>query len=267
MSAEFSTGRSGRLVIAVLALSLIAMLVASLMARFSSPGLVTRHAASETAMPGAQGADDVGRLMQQAARNPDDASVQLELAERLMRLGSWEGAENFASRALALAPEDTRTRYLLGVIRHNQGRHAEAATLLEEVLQRKDSAPVRYSLGVLYLHYLNQAARGIEHLSAGLHAPDADESLKAAIRQELEKAPLPEADAPEADVAAAAGAPAPETAKATGTAAEATKTPATGAAPPPARGKARGRSVPASGSAKAPGKGGTARHGSEQPRP
>lgn len=262
MGAEFSTGRNGRLVIAVLALSLIAMLAASLVARFSSPGLVTRHAASEAAMPGGQGADDVGRLMQQAARNPDDASVQLELAERLMRLGSWEGAENFAARALALAPEDTRTRYLLGVIRHNQGRHAEAATLLEEVLQRRDSAPVRYSLGVLYLHYLNQAARGIEHLSAGLHAPDADESLKAAIRQELEKAPLPEADAPEA-----AGPDDPETAKAPETAATAAKTPAAGATPSPAQKARGGRSVPATGSAKAAGKGGTARHGSEQPRP
>ena len=124
----------------------------------------------------------------------------MEIAERHMAMGSWDGAENFATRALALDPRDARVRYLLGVIRHNQGKHAEAARLLEEALRDKESAPMRYSLGVLYLHYLNEPARGVEHLSEALHAPDADESLRQAIREELEKAPLPDADGKDAAV-------------------------------------------------------------------
>lgn len=49
---------------------------------------------------------------------------------------------------------------------------------------------MRYSLGVLYIHFLNDPARGVEHLSAGLHDPKAGEDLKKGIRDELEKAPL-----------------------------------------------------------------------------
>ncbi|MDE5879607.1 MAG: hypothetical protein K2G99_06245, partial [Desulfovibrio sp.] len=83
------------------------------------------------------------------------------------------------------------------------GKHAEAAKLLEEALKGHESAAMRYSLGVLYLHYLDQPARGVEHLSQALHDPDADESLRQSIREELEKAPLHGAGAGEAAGAAA----------------------------------------------------------------
>ncbi len=187
------TGRARVLVVA-LGLGLAAMLVASLVERFTSPGLTVRHFAAQTAatgQPPADGTDEVGRLMQEVARDPGNKAALMQIAERLMTMGSWDGAESFATRALALDPQDARTRYLLGVIRHNQGRHAEAAKLLEEALRTRESAPMRYSLGVLYLHYLNDPARGVEHLSMALHDPDADESLRQSIREELEKAPLP----------------------------------------------------------------------------
>lgn len=187
------TGRARVLVVA-LGLGLAAMLVASLAERFTSPGLTVRHFAAQTAgtgQPPADGPDEVGRLMQEVARDPGNRAALVQIAERLMAMGSWDGAESFATRALALDPQDARTRYLLGVIRHNQGKHAEAAKLLEEALRTQESAPMRYSLGVLYLHYLNEPARGVEQLSMALHDPDADESLRQSIRAELEKAPLP----------------------------------------------------------------------------
>ncbi len=77
-------------------------------------------------------------------------------------------------------------------MQHNRGRHAEAAASLERVLSMKDEASVRYSLGVLYLYYLNEPIRGIAHLTAGLHDENAPEDLKESIRRELEKAPLPD---------------------------------------------------------------------------
>ena len=205
MASEFTLTGRARLLVAALGLSLAVILVASLVGRFTSAGLTVRHPTPQAAGPAtAEGTDEVGRLMQEVARDPGNKAVLVQIAERLMTMGSWDGAESFATRALALDPQDSRTRYLLGVIRHNQGRHADAAKLLEEALQTGESAPMRYSLGVLYLHYLNDPARGVEHLSRALHDPDADESLRQSIREELEKAPLPGAEEQGAEAASQA---------------------------------------------------------------
>ncbi|MDE7370869.1 MAG: tetratricopeptide repeat protein [Desulfovibrio sp.] len=211
MASEFTIPARARVLIISLGIALVAMLAASLAERFTSTGLTVRHTHEPAAQAPVPGTDEVGRLMQEVAKDPGNKVALVEIAERLMTMGSWDGAESFATRALALDPRDGRTRYLLGVIRHNQGKHAEAAKLLEEALKDKDSAAMRYSLGVLYLHYLNEPARGVEHLTEALHAPDADESLRQAIREELEKAPLPAGEGAEEKLA---GAPSDDTAKA-----------------------------------------------------
>ena len=210
MASEFTIPARARVLIISLGIALVAMLAASLAERFTSTGLTVRHTHEPAAQAPVPGTDEVGRLMQEVAKDPGNKVALVEIAERLMTMGSWDGAESFATRALALDPRDGRTRYLLGVIRHNQGKHAEAAKLLEEALKDKDSAAMRYSLGVLYLHYLNEPARGVEHLTEALHAPDADESLRQAIREELEKAPLPAGEGAEEKLA---GAPSGDTAK------------------------------------------------------
>ncbi|WP_165079474.1 MULTISPECIES: tetratricopeptide repeat protein [unclassified Desulfovibrio] len=190
MASEFTIPARARVLVISLGIALVAMLAASLAERFTSTGLTVRHTHEPAAQAPAPGTDEVGRLMQEVSKDPGNKAALVEIAERLMAMGSWDGAESFATRALALDPREGRTRYLLGVIRHNQGKHAEAAKLLEEALKDKESAAMRYSLGVLYLHYLNEPARGVAHLTEALHAPDADESLRQGIREELEKAPL-----------------------------------------------------------------------------
>lgn len=207
MASEFILPVRARVLVISLGIALVAMLAASLAERFTSTGLTVRHTHEPAAQAPAPGTDEVGRLMQEVSKDPGNKAALVEIAERLMTMGSWDGAESFATRALALDPKDARTRYLLGVIRHNQGKHAEAARLLEEALRDGESAPMRYSLGVLYLHYLDDPARGVEHLSRALHAPDADESLRQSIREELEKAPLPGKQARGADAEGAKGAP------------------------------------------------------------
>jgi len=133
----------------------------------------------------------IGDLMRQVAENPRDSKAMIHLVEHLVTVQNWEAAETFAQRAITLDVNNPRPLYLLGVVQHNQGRHKEAAATLEKVLTLKDDAAVRYSLGVLYLYYLDEPERGIAQLSAGLHSPEAGD-LKAAIRAELEKAPLPQ---------------------------------------------------------------------------
>lgn len=174
----------------LLALALAAMLVISLAERFRNPHL-TVHVPQAPQAPAGMG-DAVGKLMQEVAQNPKNVEAMTRLVEALMGVQNWEAAETFARRAMTLDLNNPQPVYLLGVIRHNQGRHKEAAELLEKVTAMRDSASVRYSLGVLYIHFLHDARRGVEHLSAGLHDPAASEELRKGIREELEKAPLPQ---------------------------------------------------------------------------
>ena len=225
MTSDFTLTTRARVLVLALGLGLVVMLGASLLERFTTTGLTVRHTHEPAAQAQAPGTDEVGRLMQEVSRDPANKAALVEIAERLMGMGSWDGAESFATRALALDPRDGRTRYLLGVIRHNQGKHAEAARLLEEALGDGESAPMRYSLGVLYLHYLDDPARGAEHLKKALDAPDADEGLRRSIREELEKAALSEKQ----DKAAAEKAP-PKDAKGTSARRPATQKAAPGSA-------------------------------------
>ncbi len=181
---------ASRALIILLGLGLVLMLAVSLKERFESPGL------TEQRQPRAMAAQDsaaqqIGQLMRQVAENPNDGTALVHLVEHLIGAQNWEAAETFAQRAVTLDTGNSKPLYLLGVIMHNQGRNKEAAEALERVLAIKDEASVRYSLGVLYIHYLDNPAKGVEHLSAGLHDSGAPEELKKAIMVELEKTPLP----------------------------------------------------------------------------
>ncbi|MBQ9407455.1 MAG: hypothetical protein IJU37_12055 [Desulfovibrio sp.] len=131
--------------------------------------------------------DKLGALMRQVAMEPQNMDVLLELVEQLASVQSWEAAETFAQRAVAQDAGNVKAQYLLGVILHNQGRHREAADALERVLTLRDEASARYSLGVLFTYFLNDAPRGRMHWEAGLQDNDASEELKQAIRAELDK--------------------------------------------------------------------------------
>ncbi|WP_022655247.1 tetratricopeptide repeat protein [uncultured Desulfovibrio sp.] len=174
----------------LLALALAAMLVISLTERFRNPYLTVIRDAPQA--PAGMG-DAVGMLMQEVAKDPKNVDVMVHLAEALMSAQNWEAAETFTQRAMTLDLDNPQPLYLLGVIKHNQGKHKEAAELLEKVVALHDNASARYSLGVLYIHFLHDPKRGVAHLSAGLHDPKASEDLKKGIREELEKAPLPHA--------------------------------------------------------------------------
>lgn len=182
---------SARVLILLLALGLVAMLAVSLIDRFKNPHLTVQLSHAPAGMGSAAQPDRIGTLMQQAAQNPDNVGVLVQLIESLMAQHNWDAAGTFARRAVTLDVTNPRPLYLLGLVEHNQGRHKEAAEILEKVLLLKDDASVRYSLGVLYIYYLKDVPRGVEHLSAGLHDPHAGEDLKRGLREELEKAPLP----------------------------------------------------------------------------
>lgn len=187
-----STGQ--KLVLIFVAVGLVVMLGISLVDRLRNPDLVvaTRSGTPDMGGGAQQGMNpDIAKLMEQLGKEPNNVEALMHLSEHLLNEQNWAAAETFIRRAVVAAPDNTQPMYLLGVVQHNLGQHKEAAESLERVLRLKDEASVRYSLGVLYIYYLNDSASGVKHLSAGLNDPKAPADLKKSLREELEKAPLP----------------------------------------------------------------------------
>ena len=188
-----SGGQRGVLILLGLGLAII--LVAALLQRINNPSLVTQidpQRAQQGGMGGEGGMNpELGKLMQQVSENPNDFKALVHLAEHLVNDQQWDAAESFARRASTVNPNDSQPLYLMGVILHNKGQHQEAAASLEKVVKLKDEASVRYSLGVLYIYFLKNSAKGIEHLTAALNDPQTSEAMKTSLREELEKVPLP----------------------------------------------------------------------------
>ncbi len=210
MSSNTAQGVSSgmqRALIVLLALALVAMLGTALVKRLQNPSLTEQRApvasatSGDTAGPSGQSGmsgmsgmggmggdnDQVGALMQQVGKNPQDMNALMQLAEALMHQENWQAAETFAQRASVLDVNNPQPLFMLGVILHNLGRPAEAAQALEKVIALQDTARVRYSLGVLYLYFLDQKDKGLACMEAGLKDPKIEDDIRAAIDEELQK--------------------------------------------------------------------------------
>ena len=200
-----------RIVLLFLALAFAGMTAASLWQRIAQPDLLVPSgvrqmgAAQDEAHTGDR--EEIGRLMLRVQQNPGDADAMFHLAEHFVQDENWTAAEHFLRKAVVAAPGNPQALYLLGVVLHNQGHHAEAASCLERVMDLRDEPSVRYSLGVLYIHYLQDPERGGRYLRAALGQAGLPDGLAKLIREELdalasqtdppEKADAPAKTAPE----------------------------------------------------------------------
>ena len=179
-----------RLVLLFLAFAFAGMTAVSLGQRIMRPELTVPsnirqvNAGGSEAPVGAM--SEIGRLMQHIQQNPGDVPALIHLAEHFMEEKNWTAAENFSRKAVVAAPGNPQPLYLLGVILHNRGEHVEAAACLERVVGLRDEPSVRYSLGVLYVHFLQNPARGGQHLRVALAQPGLADDLARSIRAELE---------------------------------------------------------------------------------
>ncbi|MBO4314306.1 MAG: CDC27 family protein [Desulfovibrio sp.] len=183
-----------RLVVIVLAVALCAMLGAALVQRVLHPDMTVqlrpgeqRFPVSAADAPAEDNPDDVGVLMKAVAENPSDRESLLKLTEIFMTARNWDAAESFAKRAAVLDAQDARPPFLLGVILHNLGRHEEAAQSLGKAVALRDTAPARYSLGILCIYYLDRRDEGLDHLRKALTDASIDPDLKKSIEEELNK--------------------------------------------------------------------------------
>jgi cytochrome c-type biogenesis protein CcmH/NrfG len=175
-----------RILLLCLALAFVVMMSVSLWQRIKQPDLVLpSHHSPQSAATARM--EIISHLMQKLQQNPDSVGIMIHLAEHLMEDNNWTAAENFLRRAVVTAPDNPRPLYLLGVVLHNQGNHAEATAFLERVVSLLDEPPVRYSLGILYIHFLQDSVRGGEHLRAALAMPELPEGMAVMIRTELDE--------------------------------------------------------------------------------
>ncbi len=184
-----SPSLSSRLLLIFLGICFAAMLIVSLTQRFLNPRLVvpSRSSDMETAQADTGMDGQIGALMQKLGENPNDVETMLHLVQHLITIKNWQAAETFAQRALALDVLNDKALYLLGFIKHNLDQNKDAALLLEKALAVKDDPHVRYSLGMLYIYFLNDADRGYTHLETALKSAGADDSLRGRIEDELKK--------------------------------------------------------------------------------
>lgn len=183
---------SHKIVIWLLASGLIALLSTSIYQRFKNPDIIYHTSSNNNIdkMQSDSGMDHIGPLMQAVAQNPGNQKMILDLTEALIAINQWEPAENFARKALALNNPDNpepRALYFMAVIHHKKGEYAEAAQLLEQLLQEHENPSARFNLGVLYFYYLNKPDKASAHLQKGIDFSGTPDSLKKAMEEELNK--------------------------------------------------------------------------------
>ncbi len=186
----FELATSRKVILSFLALGIVVMVAVSAVQRLADTGLVVQSQMSSTS-PEQQKADalsiEIGRHMEELKANPDDFGGLVHISELLMKAEQWEAAQNFLRRAIALDATKAQPHYLLAIILHNDKKHVEAAASLESSIAISDDPSARWSLGVLYVYYLDAVNKGIEQLQLALKSPKLTPELKKNIETELKK--------------------------------------------------------------------------------
>lgn len=183
-----------KLVVGFVAAGLVAMFLWSFAYRVDNPSLV-----QAPRQPQAQ-ADDhdheqqgdeagmkmIATLMQRLQENPNDVDTLAILGEQFMRMQQWERASQLLERALAAAPGNIDVLSMLGICDFNREKYRESADKFETILElAPQNMMARYNLGILYGHFLKDAAKAREFLQAVADAPDVDEQTRQQARDEI----------------------------------------------------------------------------------
>lgn len=116
--------------------------------------------------PAGPAMEDIRRLQQHVAENPDDADAVLTLANLNYDIRSWDRAAELYARYLELRPEDPDVLTDLGTTLRNQGKFEEALVRFDRA-QAIDSSHWQslYNQVVIYAFDLGEMERADELLS------------------------------------------------------------------------------------------------------
>lgn len=182
-----------KLVLALIGVSLCAMLAASFVYRTKNPNL-TEQGKPQTAAPAQQmdsadehGAEDeLTHLMALMKEDPNNLDVLKQITDFFIRNKDFGRAGFFAQKALIAAPSDPQVLYMNGIVQFNQGKSQEAVQTFETLITINDDPSARYNLGIIYKHFLKQPEKAKVHFEALLTHSKADEALKKRAQAELE---------------------------------------------------------------------------------
>lgn len=186
-----------KMVLALLGGGLLLMLAASFVYRAQHPTITeqgqtrgTAPAATQQAQQAQQqeGMNALAELMARLQENPNDVAVLMALSNEFMQRSEWARAENFLKKISVVEPGNTDALYMLGISQFNLERPGEAANTFETLLSFTDDPAARFSLGVLYKHYLEAPDKAATHFTAILNNPEANAELKQRASKELETA-------------------------------------------------------------------------------
>ncbi len=188
----FELAPSRKYILAIMAFTLIVMLGVAFMQRLSGEPLVVQGstgggAQNEEQNPMAAVMAEIGKHMEELRENPNDYDTLVHTSDLLVQTEQWEAAESFLRRAIAIDASKAQPHYLLGIVLHNNEKHEEAAASLEKVVAINADPSAMYSLGVLYIYYLNDAPRGLAHLEKALENKNLAADLRAAMEAEVKK--------------------------------------------------------------------------------
>lgn len=181
-----------KLVLALIGLSLCAILATSFAYRTSHPNLTEpgRQQASSPMPSGAagadSGADELTHLMALMKEDPNNVDVLKQLTDFFIRKHDWGRASFFVQKAQVAAPSDPQVLYMNGIILFNEEKPAEAVEVFETLLSLEDDPSARYNLGIIYKHFLKQPEKAKTHFEALLVNPKADDELKQRAQSELD---------------------------------------------------------------------------------
>jgi len=98
-------------------------------------------------------ARQIVELRQEAERNPKDAVAAFRLADLLFEIERFADAAFWYERGLGVEPKNIDARVALGICLHRSGRHDEAITQFNTVLELKPNEPeALYELALTLLH-------------------------------------------------------------------------------------------------------------------
>ena len=189
----FEISSAHKLLLGLVSLGLITILGTSFIQNIKGEPLIQKHSHTNVA-PSANENEmsnimaEIGMHMNELKENPNDLSMLIHTSELLMETKQWQSAESFLKRAVKLDNKNAQAYYLLGITLHSQDKNIEAAQALEQVISINNAPSARYSLGVLYIYYLNKNEEGLRHFHEALKNPSLANDLRSTIEMEVEKA-------------------------------------------------------------------------------
>lgn len=181
---------TGRIALLVILLGLVMMGVGSMIYLKNSPGLIkgqnTGAQSQAAATQGDQMNAMIGVMMRKLAENPDDLQALTTLGTIFLDMQEWQSAEAFLSRGVAAAPSDPMLHYMLGLAQVRLDKINDAHGSLQAAVDLGGPPEVRYSLGILFAHYLDRPQDARPLFRQVVESPLADDELRQAAQAELD---------------------------------------------------------------------------------